>query len=197
MTDNEIIKALECCKAHAYMCERDCPLFIEDECGTILPTEALDLIKRQQAENTDLFYKLSGVMLSVDKWLEGDELKQDEVNRAATMREKTLCIVEKKQAEIERLQKDKADIIDAVEYRINQAKEFAYKKFAEQLQDMLGDPFLREHNDVCVVIDNLLAELTPTTLTKLDHSSLCETETYEGVTDTNVGGKKNDFKEVV
>lgn len=54
------------------------------------------------------------------------------------------------------------------------------KEFAEQLQSMLGDPFLREHNDVCVAIDNILAELTPSNFTKVDHSSLCETETYEG-----------------
>ena len=33
-------------------------------------------------------------MHSVDKWLDGKELEQDEVNRAATMREKTLRIIE-------------------------------------------------------------------------------------------------------
>ena len=44
-------------------------------------------------------------MWSVDKWLDGDELKQDEVNRAITMREKTLQITEKQSAEIESLQK--------------------------------------------------------------------------------------------
>ena len=63
-----------------------------------------DLINRLQKENADLFFKLQGVMHSVDKWLDGDELKQDEANRAATMREKTLQITEKQQAEIERLQ---------------------------------------------------------------------------------------------
>ena len=41
-----------------------------------------------------LEYTLEGVMHSVDKWLDGAELEQDEVNRAATMREKTLKIVE-------------------------------------------------------------------------------------------------------
>lgn len=41
----------------------------------------------------------------------------------------------------------------------------------------------------------LINEMASETLTKIDHSSLCETETYAGVTDTNVGGKKNDFKE--
>lgn len=41
-------------------------------------------------------YLILGIMHSVDKWLDGKELEQDEVNRAATMREKTLQIVEKK-----------------------------------------------------------------------------------------------------
>ena len=62
-------------------------------------------IAELEAQNNDLFYKLNGVMLFVDKWLEGKELKQDEVNRAITMREKTLQIVEKLEAEVERLQK--------------------------------------------------------------------------------------------
>lgn len=54
--------------------------------------------------STDLEYILWGVMHSVDKWLEGEELAQDEVNRAATMREKTLKIVETLQQDKERLQ---------------------------------------------------------------------------------------------
>lgn len=45
-------------------------------------------------------YLILGIMHSVDKWLDGKELEQDEVNRAATMREKTLQIVEKKDREI-------------------------------------------------------------------------------------------------
>lgn len=48
MTDNEIIKALECCEL--YSCHK-CPLIeqcIEDD--TFLPKYAIDLIKRQQAE---------------------------------------------------------------------------------------------------------------------------------------------------
>ena len=65
--------------------------------------KAEEEINRQQAEIDNLTYTLWGVMHSVDKWLDGVELEQDEVNRAVTMREKTLRIVEEKQAEIERL----------------------------------------------------------------------------------------------
>lgn len=57
-----------------------------------------DVVPR--AEFDKLEYALLGVMHSVDKWLEGEELNQDEVNRAATMREKTMRIVEGYQAQI-------------------------------------------------------------------------------------------------
>lgn len=53
----------------------------------------------------ELEYILAGVMHSVDKWLEGDEFEQDEVNRAATMREKVLRIIEAKDARIRELEK--------------------------------------------------------------------------------------------
>ena len=49
---------------------------------------------RLTKENRNLEYTLLGVMHSVDKWLDGAELEMDEVNRAITMREKTLQIVE-------------------------------------------------------------------------------------------------------
>ena len=44
--------------------------------------------KRDELELT-----LEGVMWNVDKWLEGNELNQDPVNRAITMREKLLKIL--------------------------------------------------------------------------------------------------------
>lgn len=84
MTDNEIIADFK--KVTEYSG------FTDDVRNTLKLT--LDFIKRLQAENDDLLYKLTGVMHSVDKWLDGDELKQDEVNRAATMREKTLRLIE-------------------------------------------------------------------------------------------------------
>lgn len=47
MTDNEIIKALECC--HYTDCS-DCPIRGEGACVDNLPQYALDLINRQKAE---------------------------------------------------------------------------------------------------------------------------------------------------
>ena len=58
--------------------------------------DALALIKKLYEEITRLEYIRVGVMHSVDKWLDGEELdEQDEVIRAATMREKLLQIVER------------------------------------------------------------------------------------------------------
>lgn len=53
----------------------------------------------------DFKFKLDGVMHSVDKWLEGDELNACEVVRAANMREKTLQIIENLEKENVKLKK--------------------------------------------------------------------------------------------
>lgn len=57
--------------------------------GTLIQTakEAADMLEHQA-------YIILGVMHSVDKWLDGKELEQDEVNRAVTMREKVLRIID-------------------------------------------------------------------------------------------------------
>lgn len=56
-------------------------------------------IKKLKKENENLHYTLVGVMHFIDKWLDGKELEDDEVNRAITMREKTLKIIENLQDE--------------------------------------------------------------------------------------------------
>lgn len=63
--------------------------------GTLVQTakEAADMLEHQA-------YIIRGVMHSVDKWLDGKELEQDEVNRAVTMREKTLRIIESRPEQI-------------------------------------------------------------------------------------------------
>ena len=59
-----------------------------------------DVAPKSEVDNLE--YTLMGVMHSVDKWLDGDELKQDEVNRAIAMREKTLRIIESVKIEVAR-----------------------------------------------------------------------------------------------
>ena len=53
MTDNEIVKALECCARLNRKCN-ECPLLndgaVSAHCISVIRCEALDLIKRQQAE---------------------------------------------------------------------------------------------------------------------------------------------------
>ena len=50
MTDNEIIKALECCQSRTTKRCGKCPLYEFDDCCTELPFNALKLINRQKAE---------------------------------------------------------------------------------------------------------------------------------------------------
>lgn len=128
MTDNEIIKALKC---HAHKTERslnccDCDYIQFQDCSQRMSCDALELINRLQAENTNLDYKLTGVMHFVDKWLDGAELKQDEVNRASVMREKTLQIVEKLEEENDFLKS-----IDTDKIRTEAIKEYKEKLIYE------------------------------------------------------------------
>lgn len=104
--------------------------------------DLIDLIERQQAEIDNLTHTLLGVMHSVDKWLDGAELEQDEVNRAATMREKTLRIVEEKQAEIERLTINmNAFGLSAIreKERADTARAEAIKEFADKAKEKMRD----------------------------------------------------------
>lgn len=94
-------------------------------------------IEEANAEINRLEYTLLGVMHSVDKWLDGDELKQNEVDRAATMREKTLQIVERLKNLVEASDKNcktATGIIDKWEKRYAFAKAEAVKEFAERLK---------------------------------------------------------------
>lgn len=130
-----------------------------------------DLINRLQKENTDLFFKLQGVMHSVDKWLDGDELKQDEVNRAVTMREKTLQIVEAKQAEIKRLKKEQQQFADIgkmySEVRAEAVNEFAERLKATDMSDIVGEQYINgemygyfHSNGFEIKVDNLVKKMT-------------------------------------
>lgn len=122
MTDNEIIKAWECCLRGS--CCEECPMESESYCINGLYRKTLDLINRQKAEIERLEHLLLGVMHFVDKWLDGAELKQDEVNRARAMREKTLQIVEKLEEE--------NDFLKSID--IDRIKAEAVKEFAEKFK---------------------------------------------------------------
>lgn len=96
LTEEQIVKALECCMAGG-LCH-ECPCY--GGACVVGGGYALDLIRRQKDEIDRLTLTLCGVMHFVDKWLDDEELDKDEVIRAATMREKTLAIVEGLQAQL-------------------------------------------------------------------------------------------------
>ena len=157
MTDNEIIKVLEYCTTDGWC--SNCPhekKCIEDEITQL----ALDLINRQQAEIERLEHLLLGVMHFVDKWLDGAELKQDEVNRARAMREKTLQIVEKLEEE--------NDFLKSID--IDRIKAEAVKEFAERLKEELEGEYIKATNKLenaqnivvstnIKIVDNLVKEM--------------------------------------
>jgi hypothetical protein len=90
-----IVKALKCCNVPSGRACSECPYHeVGEECRTKKNKDAASLIEEMSKAHNDLEYILMGVMHFVDKWLDGDELDMDEVNRSLRMREKTLEIVE-------------------------------------------------------------------------------------------------------
>ena len=131
--------------------------------------KAEEEINRQQAEIDNLTYTLLGVMHSIDKWLDGAELEQDEVNRSATMREKTLRIVEEKQAEIERLKGYPYAIQVEVSKKLeSQIKSEAVKECLAKVENYIkthcnpyGKPDFEYDTSIKILnfIDNLVKEM--------------------------------------
>ena len=65
MTDNEILKAWECC-TDCFNCPTDCPLFEDDrDCLLALNKPTLDLINRQKAENDELRENNKAIMQTI------------------------------------------------------------------------------------------------------------------------------------
>ena len=57
MTEKEIMKALECCKAYNYDACSECPFNRNADCAFAVATNCLDLINRKNAEIEDLKIK--------------------------------------------------------------------------------------------------------------------------------------------
>jgi septal ring factor EnvC (AmiA/AmiB activator) len=102
-TDEEVIKALECCASHLYACE-DCHYL--GKCR-LLEKDAIDLINRQKAEISAL---TSAVDNSTQEFLKLHDKYQDQ------------------KAEIERLNAEKYNLIKTYKFCMVEAiKEFAKK----------------------------------------------------------------------
>ena len=78
MTDNEIIKALECC-ANGKCGE--CPLFKEDCGDDIICKNALDLINRLQSQNKDLAETIHNLAIEKDALFDKAEELKAEIER--------------------------------------------------------------------------------------------------------------------
>ena len=80
MTDNEIIKALECCKSPIPMCD-DCPVGESDMCFDFLKGYALDIINRQKAKIEELQGTLKFVRGTVARLLETSDKQQAKIEK--------------------------------------------------------------------------------------------------------------------
>lgn len=83
MTDNEIIKALECCMKICEDCD-NCPCINNNDytnvydCKEALLKNALDLINRLQAQNKDLAETIHNLTIEKDTLFDkAEELKAD------------------------------------------------------------------------------------------------------------------------
>jgi predicted nuclease with TOPRIM domain len=126
MTDNEIIRALECCSKSSWLndCE-GCPCYDEtediqtSECQERLMKNALDLINRQKAELDKLAEEYGELIIEKDELFD---------------------IAEKQKAEIERLEKD-SKRLKKVQMQLDDAmkmystiKAEAVKEFADEFK---------------------------------------------------------------
>lgn len=129
MTDNDVIKALECCSrmvknSDEELC-RNCPLH-NTKCLTYLPQTALDLIKRQKADVELYRERANKYEAQVAVLLEQTRKQRDEINKLK----------------------------------------------------IVAEPYLDEIARECGLNGS-----KSTGLEKVEHNSLCETETYKGDAD--------------
>ena len=197
MTDEQIIKALECCCKSFGNCTK-CP-YKEVDCVTtsgksLLLKDALDLINRQKAE-IERLHKLQkpteasgfkiedGKVVFYTNMLNGyrHELKDlDEV-----VEELNLMLQEAYKTD------EIAGYLRALQEQYKTAKSEAIKEFAKKYKEYIKN-FTGRFTDgmrftvnldailfaVDFVADKLVKEMTEPV--KIEHSSLCETETYMG-----------------
>lgn len=122
-----IKKALECCGE-----EIICGVENGEKTYYVSFAEILDFINELTEKKKNLEYTLAGVMHSVDKWLDGAELEQDEVNRAITMRDKTLRLCETLDCMIDNL-RDDIDELTAENERLRAIPEQLFKEMSERM----------------------------------------------------------------
>ena len=144
MTDNEIIKALECCRQKEEHCHI-CPYNPIDDCCRHLLKDALDLINRHNADIKGL----------EDSERIGDQLierQRAEIERLQKSNEEMFCTISKQDAEITQLQKRIVFWREDMNYQPEKERTEAIKEFAKRLKS--------EMYTVGFDIDNLVKEMT-------------------------------------
>ena len=148
MTDNEIIKALECCCGTAHDSCRDCP-YDDIGCEDKLEKDALDLINRQKAENEELKLELKsmrGAANSYKMHYENAQAEVEKFKKIDRLAQKTIDLqtaeIKKLEAEVERLENERIERIRELtkvvyDKEIAEAKADAIKEFAERLKPMM------------------------------------------------------------
>ena len=147
MTDNEIIKALECCTLSKQICPKNCPLANDRGCMVKVKEAALDLINRQEADLNNI-----GIALEVTRDNLGDRLR--ELQQAEGK-------IDELEAEIERLRPFGTQV-EVSKKKEKEIKSEAIKEYIE----LLKAEFLKDYkgNDdfayfVFGYIDNLVREM--------------------------------------
>lgn len=150
MTDNEIIKALECCSKNI-LCGQ-CPLKEKNNCINKLSAYALELISRQQAEIERLHDEVSktrrkALLEASSKFAGHSDYHGD------TILCKLICMAEGKEVEI-------AKPLDKSEIKSESVKEFV-EKHKEIMRSFLDDDneFLMKWCEYEVNTDNLVKEM--------------------------------------
>lgn len=150
MTDNEIIKALECCSKNI-LCGQ-CPLKEKNNCINKLSACALELISRQQAEIERLHDEVSktrrkALLEASSKFAGHSDYHGD------TILCKLICMAEGKEVEI-------AKPLDKSEIKSESVKEFV-KEHKEIMRSFLDDDneFLMKWCEYEVNTDNLVKEM--------------------------------------
>ena len=144
MKDNEIIKALECCRD----CKcKDCPCHNKetDGCQELDEQDILDLIKRQKAEIDILIRKKDSLRDEIAE-------QQAKIERLQKSNEEMFCTISKQDAEITQLQKRIVFWREDMNYQLKTAKAEAIKEFAEMI--------IMEYPEVDYFVSNLVKEMT-------------------------------------
>lgn len=159
MTDNEIVKALECCANGSC---KECPCSVGAYCLAPSDEKIIDLINRQKEENE----RLKNKILEDDRLL--NDRVQESINAVCSANQKYVDALEKAfndrtaelqtaKAEIERLQKYNTEVA----YKhYNDGINDGIKEFANRLKDKSLTKW--DYHDAVDIaeIDNLVKEMT-------------------------------------